>query len=364
MGHGTRSLVHLVGSFPGNGPQEIFTLCGRELAGHLKRVPDGEAHGWINFSIESLARARGLERIDPEGEVHVRAYATQAELKEYHERNQSHVGPKLRIRPGLTAAEVEFAPLGYDRIALESYRLFKEAQAQGQLPRGVRFQVGLPTPFATLAAVLGAADVEIALPRFEATLFREVDAIASSIPHEDLAIQWEVAVEVVTVLERLAPPLAARFSSESIAAALNRACERVPDAVEAGVHLCYGNPGGKHVVEPKDTAVMVDFANLFLARVRRRVDWLHLPVPIARDDDAYFAPLQNLRPGPDTELFLGLVHPQDGLEGAKRRMAAARKSVPSFGVATECGLRFFPAERITEILALHREVARANAASA
>lgn len=42
-------------------------------------------------------------------------------------------------------------------------------------------------------------------------------------------------------------------------------------------------------------------------------------------------------------------------------MAAARKFVRRFGVATECGLRFYPAETIGELLALHREVARANA---
>lgn len=59
-----------------------------------------------------------------------------------------------------------------------------------------------------------------------------------------------------------------------------------------------------------------------------------------------------------------LVHPQNGLEGTKRRMAATRRIVPSFGVATECGLRFYPAETSGELLALHREVARANAASA
>lgn len=364
MSASARSLVHLVGSFPGQTPQEVFALCGRELAEYLKRVPDGEAHGWINFSIESLAKARGLERIDAQGEVHVRAWATQDELKEYHERSQGQFGPKLRVTPGLPTRDIEFAPLGYDRIARDSYALFREARAAGRLPKTIRFQVGLPTPFATLAATMSADDVATALPRFEETLFREVDVIAASIPHDDLAIQWEVAVEVVTVLERLAPPFAARFTPESVADALCRACERVPASAQAGVHLCYGNPGGKHVVEPKDTRVLTEFANLFVTRVRRSIDWLHLPVPIARDDDAYFAPLAKLRLPPETELFLGLVHLQDGLEGARRRMAAARKFVQNFGVATECGLRFYRAESISEILALHREAARANANAA
>jgi hypothetical protein len=57
-------------------------------------------------------------------------------------------------------------------------------------------------------------------------------------------------------------------------------------------------------------------------------------------DDAYFAPLAGLRVPLETAVFLGLAHPVDGVEGAKRRMAAAKKVVGEFGVATECGLRF------------------------
>lgn len=33
MSASARSLVHLVGSFPGQTPQEVFALCGREARG-------------------------------------------------------------------------------------------------------------------------------------------------------------------------------------------------------------------------------------------------------------------------------------------------------------------------------------------
>jgi len=359
----TRSLVHLVGSFPCRTAAEVFTHCGRELGGHLKRIPDGEAHGWLNFSTSSLAQAQGIERASDE-DVYAPAYATPAELRDYHERAQTRqrLTPRLRVRPGVSAQDLEFAPLGYDRIALESYQVFKQAQTQGRLAREVRFQVGFPTPFATLASVFGARDVRLALPRFEEALFREVEAIMRAIPHAELAIQWEVAVEVVTVLERMAPALAATFSAEDIARALARACQQVSADVEVGVHLCYGNPGGKHIIEPRDTSVMVDFANQFFAIVRRPIQWLHMPVPIARDDDAYFSPLQRLARPAETELFLGLVHPQDGLEGARGRIRAARRFTPTFGIGTECGLRFFASETLPQLLALHRAAAAANAA--
>jgi hypothetical protein len=82
-----------------------------------------------------------------------------------------------------------------------------------------------------------------------------------------------------------------------------------------------------------------------------------MPVPIARDDDAYYAPLARLKLPPDTSVYLGLVHPGDGVEGARRRVSAAKKVAPKFGVATECGLRFFPAIELGAILQLHRDAA-------
>jgi len=44
-----------------------------------------------------------------------------------------------------------------------------------------------------------------------------------------------------------------------------------------------------------------------------------------------FAPLANLRLDQGTELYLGLVHAQDGVEGTKNRIAAANKYVPLHG---------------------------------
>jgi hypothetical protein len=61
-----------------------------------------------------------------------------------------------------------------------------------------------------------------------------------------------------------------------------------------------------------------------------------MPVPRHRDDDAYFAPLRDLDIG-EAKLYLGLVHHTDGVEGARRRLATARKYITGFGIATECG---------------------------
>jgi hypothetical protein len=39
-----------------------------------------------------------------------------------------------------------------------------------------------------------------------------------------------------------------------------------------------------------------------------------------------------------TDLYLGVVHAADGIEGAKKRLAAAGKHVRVSGIATECGM--------------------------
>jgi hypothetical protein len=147
------------------------------------------------------------------------------------------------------------------------------------------------------------------------------------------------------------------FSVNDIAHMLERACNRVPKGVDVGIHLCYGNPGGKHIMEPADLSKLVDFSNRLFPLLERQLNWLHMPVPIARADDAYFAALQQLNLPQGTEFCLGLVHPGDGIEGASRRIAAGKKFMRKFGVATECGLRFFPPQSIASLLSLHRAAA-------
>ena len=122
------------------------------------------------------------------------------------------------------------------------------------------------------------------------------------------------------------------------AANFARLAAAVPSGVELGFHLCYGDLDAKHFVQPIDATKLVEMANLITRSVQRAIHWMHMPVPIDRNDDAYFAPLKELELQPGTELYLGLVHAQDGVEGTARRIAAAKKFVPKFGIASECGI--------------------------
>jgi hypothetical protein len=80
-------------------------------------------------------------------------------------------------------------------------------------------------------------------------------------------------------------------------------------------------------------------------------------VPRDRADDAYFAPLARLALRPETELCLGLVHHTDGVKGAEKRLAAARKYAANFSIATECGFGRRDPRTIPELLCIHAAVA-------
>jgi hypothetical protein len=82
---------------------------------------------------------------------------------------------------------------------------------------------------------------------------------------------------------------------------------------------------------------MVEMTNAVSAGVRRPIQFIHLPVPKPRADDAFFAPLAGLKLQPETELYLGLVH-RDDAAGNAARLTAARRHARVDGVATECGM--------------------------
>lgn len=337
-GGGVRGAL-LVGSVPLASAEEVFRAAGSVLGRHLRRLPDGETGeriNWIGWQFGVLGAHPQLRAVPPE---------------------PGHYAPlrQISLRAGVAPEDLAFANLGYAEAAIASYRVFERLRGEGVVPPGVRFQVSLPTPLAPVTTFVVPGDRAVVEPPYEAALLRELDRIVAAVPPEDLALQWDVAVEF-GILEgvwdaHFDPPF------EGIVDRLVRLAGRVPSEVELGFHLCYGDYGHQHFKEPEDAATLVRIANAVSARVERLIAWFHLPVPRDRSDEAYFAPLRGLELHPETELYLGLVHASDGVEGARRRIAAARGAVTEFGVATECGLGRRPAETIPGLVALHAEIA-------
>jgi hypothetical protein len=181
---------------------------------------------------------------------------------------------------------------------------------------------------------------------------------AAEMPNDRIALQWDVCQEVLA-WEGYYEPGPVDFRSETIDV-LTRIGEAVPTAMELGYHLCYGSPADEHCVQPKDMAIMVEIANATSAGVARPIQFFHMPVPKERTDDAYFAPLDNLRLHRETKLYLGLVHYDDAAADAAR-IAAARRHARVGGVATECGMARGDPARLPSLLAAHVQAARAAA---
>jgi methionine synthase II (cobalamin-independent) len=228
-------------------------------------------------------------------------------------------------------------------------------QSEGVIPASVRFQVSLPTPTAVLQAFVIPDQIAAVRPVYERALFAELARIVAGVPHERLAVQWDVCLEIA-IWEGMFGPCPPE-KQQSIIETLAALADLVPAGAELGYHLCYGDMNHKHFKEPADLAPLVRIANDLTAKARRRIDWIHMPVPRDRKDDAYFAPLRNLRLGAGSELYLGLVHKTDGLAGARARIAAAERVVPDFGIAAECGMGRRPPEDVPELLVLHGQIA-------
>ncbi len=329
--------VLLVGSVPLESSRAVFEALGTKLGKMAKRIPDGETGArkdWVVWQADVFKNAKGLEP------------GTTRELQ------GGYRFILYKVKPGET---VKFGSLGYAAAAIRSYADFKLARSAGKIPTGTRFQVSLPTPIAVVMTFSDPQAIAEIWPIYEARLNEEVDEMTAAIPHQDLAIQWDIAAEICFVLEN--PEMVKVIPMGVLVASIARVSQHVPAETELGLHLCYGDPGHKHVVEPKDTKLMVDFTNELVAAIKHPIAWVHMPVPRERDDVAYFAPLKGLKLDPRTELYLGLVHRTDGLGGARRRLAAAKQVVTEFGIATECGFGRRPPETVSDLIELHREVA-------
>ncbi|UNK71437.1 hypothetical protein [Microbacterium sp. H1-D42] len=336
----------LVGSVNYDDAEKTMRTAAEVMGARLKRIPDGEVgkrFHWIMFQPDVLGQTEGLERIGAEP----------VWLRDLDAR-------PLRIADGVDAATLTFPPLGYASAAIESYEVFRKLRDEGAIAEGVRFQVSLPTLVAVVGSFFFGDDRAAIEPVYTAAMMRDLDEILTAIPHSDLAIQWDVASEM-GILDKAVirgNPVQAWWAGDPFDGLVLRLAgliDSVPSDVEVGVHLCYGDIAESHFIEPTDTGTLVRFANAVVAATDRDLSWLHLPVPIERDDEAYYAPLAEL--APMNELYLGLVHREDGVEGAQRRIAVASTVVPTFGVATECGIGRAPEGTTEGIFDTHAAVA-------
>jgi hypothetical protein len=337
--------AHLNGSLNLPSARDVFATVSAIAGDSIAKIPDGETderQAWIGALVPRLASVPQLEA---------------AEAKRGYK-----AAPQFRIKPGFSSDEVHVPALGYAAAARHAYPLFTALRDEGVIAPGTRFQVSMPTVTAGCEPFI-AADHQAAFePAYARRLRAEAEEILAEVPREDLAMQWDVAVEM-GIVEGLFPAhFADRF--DGVVARLGDLSAWVPADVPLGYHLCYGDAQevtgqgeGRHWKEPADTANLVAVANAVTKAAARPVDWFSMPVPIARDDDRYFEPLADLRLHDRTRLYLGLVHHQDGVAGTQRRIDTAERHYQrGFGVATECGMGRKPRELVPRLLEIQARV--------
>ena len=83
--------------------------------------------------------------------------------------------------------------------------------------------------------------------------------------------------------------------------------DQVPADIPAGLHLCYGDLGHSHFMQPPSLARQCQLLDAVAAAARRPVSFASFTVSQNQTDPAYFAPLAELRTGPPTQLYFSLV---------------------------------------------------------
>lgn len=339
--------VHLVGGVPLADAEEVFATASRILGPVLPRLPDGEiGRPWMAWFAPIITENPQLERTDEEFRPHP----------------QGQASFRYRLRRGVAAEEVTFTGLRHAAVAIESYHIFERLKAAGVIAPKARFQCTLAHPIPVIRRYFPDALQSAIEPAFERALLAEVGKIVAAIPPAELALQWDCASAVFATLERGAPSRFGRTREEMydpLAERLARFGRAVPAGVDLLYHFCYGNSNGRHSIEPSSTRDAVIMANRVatLLGASRRIDLIHLPVPIDRDDDDYFRPLRSIALPPATRIALGLLHIEDGEEGTRRRIAVARRHLDTFSIGTECGLSHVAKDRVIDTLRLHARIA-------
>lgn len=338
---------YLTGSINVATVDDAFRLVGGRLQPGVTRVPDGEPGDRANWVLTQADHFLNNPTLDV-------------------------VDNKARVRTG---TPVSFGALDYHSVAVDSYARFSAARCDGVLAEDSRFLVSIPTPFnAVNSFVQFDSQVEVAYA-YEQALRRSVEALQESIPPGDLAIQWDLPTELATVEGWFLNPYG---GFEPIFAATARLASWVYDGAELTFHLCYGDSkfgaspfmgdppdeeaaarGGRHIL-PRDASAIVTLANGLSRHVTRRIDAIQAATVAAWNKRAHWQPLSGLALEAGTEIYLGLLHAEDGAEGARARAALAAEFLPRFGISTECGLGRHSTEQLEAVLVAWNDYAAAR----
>jgi hypothetical protein len=335
--------VHFNGSVNLPDTETVMREIAARVPSGVSRIPDGETgerQQWIFFQLGKFQQTPGLE---PDVPVDM--------TDEYAQM------PKVRLSAGTDPEGIGWPSLGYADVYQDSLAVFNELQEEGTIPAGVRFQVEYPTPLASISGWLIPEDQDRLEPSYERALFADLDRLLDALPHDRVAVQWDVAVEFGH-LEGAFPDAK---GMGAIVERLARDVDHVPTHVPVGLHLCYGDYHHQHFQEPESLAMQVEVVNNTTAVASRPIDFVSFTVPQYQRDAVYFEPLPSLASAPAMELYFALVpyHPDTQRQGTTAdqvRLIDGHLGGRPWGICTECGMGRVEREDIPSLLDLHREI--------
>lgn len=342
--------VHFNGSVNLEDAETVMREIVSRVPSGIRRLPDGETGDrarWIFFQLQKFLEHPGF--------VAVRDGGRPGDYQQI---------PKVRLADAVTADGLEWPDLGYASAYAQSYELFSRLQAAGVIPADLRFQVEYPTPLASVRSWIAQDQQDQLMDSYERALFSDLRHLLALTPHDRVAVQWDVAVEFGILEGARGDP--APDELDQIAAGLARCIGHVPPDIPAGLHLCYGDYGHRHLVEPTSLAMQVRVLNKVIAAAPRAVSFTSFTVPQYQRDPAYFTPLRDLHADRRTELYFSLVpyHPADQQSGTTSEQAslidgflAESPAGPrEWGICTECGMGRAERDDVPGLLDLHRQI--------
>ena len=196
--------VHLVGSVPLRDAREVFTSVSGVLGQRLKRIPDGETGArsdWITWLEPAFADNPSFEKSD--------------ELFRVHPTGTARI--RYKLGPNKSVHDVRFDNLFYADIAKASFTEFAALKTQGVIPKHLRFQIDL-VPAHSVIWLFLQDDLHQPLdPIYNEALKREIDKIAAILPHDQIAIQFDVASAVFVRLQRGEPSAYGKTRADMLA---------------------------------------------------------------------------------------------------------------------------------------------------
>jgi hypothetical protein len=215
---------HMVGSAPLECAETVFCQCIEGLPGRLKRLPDGETgvRGYFvyfqRFKFPSVMVTDFSDNRQP----------------------RPNVFTVSQVQAGLDCLKKDGLHTGYDEAAIESYAKFRDLRSKGLIPSGIKFQVSLPTMANVVGMLIEPAFQPQVAPIYEEALMQSLRKIQNTIPHEDLAIQIDLGMDMSYWEDLVFKPW---FDDKCVVVQYILLMIGHVDAnVDLGIHYCYGSP--------------------------------------------------------------------------------------------------------------------------